>query len=252
MPKKNLLNSKIDFHKWHLSQNLFIKKISTLIALYFSLTILSAAFAQNATVVIWNFDSQEIGPKGATSSIALAKEMEESLVDILQKNAALNILDREKLKEILEEQKIGSSDLSDIDTKIRLGRIVGAKNMIFGSLTKIGDALRVDLRMISVETTRILTSREINGNTESILSEIDLFAQSVVSRVNTPENSEIRNPRLNDDQMAIRHFENGTKLVGEKKYLQAIESFKKTLSINPLFKAAENQIQLTLEKLSQE
>ena len=66
----------------------------------------------------------------------------------------------------LQELNIGSSDIADASTRLRVGKIVGAKFMVFGSYFLMDDTMRVDLRMVEVETGKILKAAErtVSGN----------------------------------------------------------------------------------------
>ena len=56
----------------------------------------------------------------------------------------------------MEELNIGTSDVVSDSTRLEIGRIVGARLMLFGSYTVIGETIMLDLRMVEVETGRIL------------------------------------------------------------------------------------------------
>ncbi|MFZ1987296.1 MAG: hypothetical protein WAU91_22995, partial [Desulfatitalea sp.] len=56
----------------------------------------------------------------------------------------------------IEELHLGSSDLADPETRLRLGRIIGAQQMIFGAFQVIGKQLRLDLRRVDVASGKIL------------------------------------------------------------------------------------------------
>jgi curli biogenesis system outer membrane secretion channel CsgG len=70
------------------------------------------------------------------------------------------VVEREKLEIALRELNLGSSSLSDTSTRLRIGRIAGANRMIFGAYQVISDQMRLDLRMVDVETGRIIKTAE--------------------------------------------------------------------------------------------
>jgi curli biogenesis system outer membrane secretion channel CsgG len=69
-------------------------------------------------------------------------------------------IEREKLEIALRELNLGSSSLADSSTQLRIGRIAGASRMIFGAYQVVGNQMRLDLRVVEVETGRILKSSE--------------------------------------------------------------------------------------------
>ena len=56
----------------------------------------------------------------------------------------------------MEELKLGSSSLADEDTRLKLGRLSGARLMVFGGYQIIGSRMRLDLRLVEVETGKII------------------------------------------------------------------------------------------------
>jgi hypothetical protein len=66
------------------------------------------------------------------------------------------MVERQQLLKAVEELHLGSSDLADPETRLRLGRIVGARQMVFGAFQVIGPNLRLDLRRVDVASGKIL------------------------------------------------------------------------------------------------
>ena len=74
-------------------------------------------------------------------------------------------VDRENLLKVLEELQLGSSELADSRTRLRLGHIIGAEQMIFGAFQMVGRLQRVDLRLVDVASGKIL--RTASGMADS-------------------------------------------------------------------------------------
>ena len=70
------------------------------------------------------------------------------------------MVERERLILALEELKLGSSALADPSTRLQIGRIVGARYMVFGTYMIISGLMRLDLRLVDVETGGILKACE--------------------------------------------------------------------------------------------
>ena len=236
-----------NFKSIYISKNALFKLIPFIAA---SIFITQPTYSQ--TIAVWSFDSQEISQSANTSINIKATELENLLTESLQKLPSIKILDRIRLKEILDEQKLGSSDLADMDSRIRLGRIAGAGNMIFGSLTKIGDINRMDLRMVSVETTQIISTHESSGNNDTLIIGIDEFTKEIFNKLDNKNITQSSGYTRTPNPSATQSFEEGLTLMAQKKYLLAIESFKAALKKDPSLKQAEKQIQIASEKLSQE
>lgn len=66
------------------------------------------------------------------------------------------VVERQNLLKAMEELNIGSSQLADDQTRLKLGRIIGARQMVFGAFQSAGGALRLDLRRVDVASGKIL------------------------------------------------------------------------------------------------
>ena len=87
----------------------------------------------------------------------LSKGIADVLITELQGNTAIRVLERDALQRLLEEQNL-SSDTTRVDqeTAVRLGKILGARHMIFGGfLVDMRGQVRIDARAVDVETSRI-------------------------------------------------------------------------------------------------
>jgi tetratricopeptide (TPR) repeat protein len=64
-------------------------------------------------------------------------------------------VDREVLDTLLTEQKLSASDLVQREEAVRVGRILAARLMAIGSITRNGAETRLSLRVVDTETTAI-------------------------------------------------------------------------------------------------
>jgi uncharacterized caspase-like protein/tetratricopeptide (TPR) repeat protein len=98
-------------------------------------------------------------------------------------NQGVTVVDRAILDKLLAELKIGSSELADPDTQLRLGRIMAARLITTGSFTGAGQNKAVAMRIIDTETTNIAystTKRNIEIDPVSLAEEL---ANAVVKNV---------------------------------------------------------------------
>jgi len=95
------------------------------------------------------------------------------------------VVERQELLKALEELNLGSSQLADRNTRLKLGAIIGAKQMVFGAYQKFGDALRVDVRLVDVASGKILkTASAVSSGTGSsaLLDAADKAAQGLLGQ----------------------------------------------------------------------
>jgi hypothetical protein len=65
------------------------------------------------------------------------------------------VIERQRLLLALEELRLGTTSIVDESTRLKLGKIVAARFMVFGGYQVVGDKMRLDLRLVEVETGKI-------------------------------------------------------------------------------------------------
>jgi len=62
------------------------------------------------------------------------------------------VLERSEMKRLLEEQKFQYSGCVDMKCAVEIGKMIGAKYMVVGSISLVGSSYAIDARLINVET----------------------------------------------------------------------------------------------------
>ena len=101
---------------------------------------------------------QDQTQSGATGRIGLESVVQQELIRELQ-NRGFTIVERRLLDKVLAEVKLGSSELADQDTQIKLGKVLAARMMVSGVLSSQGSTLSAAVRAIDTETTQLAMVR---------------------------------------------------------------------------------------------
>ncbi len=141
-----------------------IKTIFFFIAVFF-ISCASEPVYQRVTIAVW--DLEDLSPSNAVRP-DFGEILSGQIIKTLQKRGDFVVVERERLMLALEELHIGTT-LADESTRLKLGRLVGARLMVFGGYQIIGDKMRLDLRLVEVETGRVLKTSQ-KTNTASDLS----------------------------------------------------------------------------------
>jgi len=100
------------------------------------------------------------------------------------KTHKFNVMERERMNEILKEQGFQQSGVCSTDEcATRAGNIVGVSRMVAGSIGRVGESFLVTLRMIDVETGIIVRNVDetIRGSIDAVLeSGMAAVAQKLV------------------------------------------------------------------------
>lgn len=114
-------------------------------------------------------DFEMIGDKMETASMGAI--ISEWFITNIVKSGRFDVVERAMLQKILAEQKLGTSGMLDEQSAATLGKVLGVKAIISGSLLKLQDAIDINARVISVESGSIIAAENIRSSGKS-----DLYA----------------------------------------------------------------------------
>ncbi len=101
---------------------------------------------------------QDLTLPGSTGRVGLEALLQQEVIRELQARG-YTMVERRLLDKVLAEVKLGSSELADQDTQIRLGKVLAARLMISGALSPQGSgahpAVGATVRAIDTETTQL-------------------------------------------------------------------------------------------------
>jgi len=114
------------------------------------LLIVGCVFAREYIAII---DFEGINVSGGD-----AKALTQRLTSEMIKLEVYQVLERSEMKRLLEEQKFQYSGCVDIKCAVEVGKMLGAKYMVVGSISKVGRTYSIDSRLIDVETSESYVS----------------------------------------------------------------------------------------------
>lgn len=223
--------------------------------IYLTWLVNSPAQAQLLTLVVWDFDLHTLNQDNISGVAQYTRALPEILTQHLMSYKGTQVVERSRMREILNEQKFGSSSLADEGTRIRLGRVSGARHMVFGSALSIGPMTRLDVRLVSVETSRIEASFEITGAPAELPDQMGALAKDLVTSLLGAALAQGGKPAdsagaVTAGAATLALFDTGLAQMDRKDFEGAIETFKRVLTQAPGFAPAERNIRIALEKLS--
>jgi len=103
-------------------------------------------------VAVWDLDDLSPGVGRTNYGELLSNQV----IEVFKSKGKYSVVERMRLLRVLEELRLGSSSLVDDSTRLRVGKLIGAQRMVFGGYLIIGDQMRIDLRMVDVESGRVV------------------------------------------------------------------------------------------------
>ena len=101
----------------------------------------------------------------------------------------MQIVERSQLEMIFSEMDLSSTGRIDVSTAVELGRLHGVDALVIGSITTLGDSIRVIARMIETDTGRVFSSAattipKTETTSELMAQKIELQTNSVITQSN--------------------------------------------------------------------
>jgi TolB-like protein len=124
--------------------------------------LLCAAFAGEHTLAIVAFENNSPDPR----LDAMGRGLQYMLITDLVVADEIDVVERDEISAILDELALADTGFLDPKTAVRAGRGVGATVLLTGSIVSANPILRIDARLIDMETGKILFTRKVEGPEE--------------------------------------------------------------------------------------
>jgi TolB-like protein len=141
--------------------------------------------AQPTKVAILDFENTS----GKTEYDALGKAMSSMLITDLSNNIhpkKVEIFERSQLNKLLEEQKLQKSKNFDAKTAVDFGKLSGVNYVFVGSVFVMDGNCNITSKLVDVQTSKIILSKEANGKIETWLQLKSQLAEAIAIQLNNP------------------------------------------------------------------
>ncbi len=108
---------------------------------------------ERMSIAVLPFSSQGIG--GELNGVDLL----DKLITAFVHSKRFKVIERAQLEKILNEQKLGLSGIVDANTAAEIGKGIGVDAVVLGSITRAGNSLSIDARLIDTESAAIISAQ---------------------------------------------------------------------------------------------
>ncbi len=108
---------------------------------------------ERMSIAVLPFSSQGIG--GELNGVDLL----DKLITAFVHSKRFKVIERAQLEKILNEQKLGLSGIVDASTAAEIGKGIGVDAVVLGSITRAGNSLSIDARLIDTESAAIISAQ---------------------------------------------------------------------------------------------
>jgi len=180
------------------------------------------------TIAIMEFDNFSVG-KYKEELGSLSKGLADFFEHDFSQISSLKVVERDKIDFVLKELELSASGKVDAETAVRVGKLLGAQLMVFGSITQIDDKdARMIVRVVKTETSEILASVDKEGKPDYAKMEKDLVVE-LAEKLDLviPKDTKVKLEEGGVESMdAVKLYSKGLDYMDKYDYKKAYEYFK--------------------------
>jgi TolB-like protein len=129
------------------------------------------------TVAVLYFDNNT----GKTDYDPFGRGISAMLITDLATVPQIKLVEREKLQSVIEEQKLQQSSMFDPATAVKAGKLLGAEYLLTGAFSAVDPQMRIDTRVIRVETGEVVRTSKVQGKSDDFFSLQQKLAKELVA-----------------------------------------------------------------------
>lgn len=195
-------------------------------------------------IAVLDFDVSAVLGQDHDTYDALGRGLAAMTLTELTANPAVRVVERAQLQQILQEQNLGHKGRMDQATLSRIGKLIGARYMVTGTLIDIRGSLRIDTRVFNSETGEVLKTESVRGRMDAIFDMIPRLAQQLMRDANLPplerramEEFRQRNPAPPTN--AVMAYSRAQLFADRGDRDRAVEQYRRALAAFPQFTQAK-------------
>ena len=172
----------------------------------------------------------------------LSKGLSAMLITDLKKGgSALKLIERERIEALLKEIALGQTGSLDQATAIQAGKMLGAQSIAFGAFMVLGPQVRIDLRIVNVETSELILAESITGQSAQF---IDLEGQ-LAGKIARSMNVAFRPPKVSSRGKidAALLFSQGLEALDRGNRTEAQRLFTLCIEMDPAYRAQIDSVE---------
>ena len=165
------------------------------------------------------------------------------MVHQLNGATGLKVIERERIQWLLDEldlQKEGGR--VDQSTAVRTGKLLGATSVLFGSFMKHRNELRINARLVKVETGEILMTEQVAGKDKDFFELAEQLSLKVAQGINVTLQESMIGERTDTRSLdAMISYSEGLALLEKEDYQAAYLKFQEALEFDGNYTRAKQK-----------
>ncbi|MES2177275.1 MAG: CsgG/HfaB family protein [Gemmatimonadota bacterium] len=165
----------------------FVSLAAAFAGLAAPIVIAGAQASTKPTVAIMAFDNASYGFSGAKDYDGLSKGVPAMLITDMATNSSIRVIERDEVQRLVDEQKLVTGGQVDKETAIKVGKLLGAQHMIWGTfMVDPKGNFRIDAKAVNVETGAIEHVDRVDDKADNIMSSVGNLATKLNTGMKLP------------------------------------------------------------------
>lgn len=228
--------------------------IAIIIGIIISFLAMPTIFARTeiTNIAVLYFDNESVTDRELLQP--LEKGITDSLITALRYSHRFQVVERERIEALLSELQLGQSGLIDPKTSQKLGKILGVQALLLGSFATVGNYLRIDARIVEVESGLVVKAEEVTGKTIDIFQLEKSLIRKITSGLKPSYSQKERDnmeKRLPRSFLAFTAYSKGLEYCDRGQYDEAKIRFEEALKIDPNYSEAAERIDGIMKRAKQ-
>ncbi|MFH1700132.1 MAG: CsgG/HfaB family protein [Candidatus Zixiibacteriota bacterium] len=198
------------------------------------------------TIAIMEFDNYSVG-KFQEELGFITKGLADFFEADFAKISDLKVVERDKIEYILKELELSKSGMVETSTAVRVGKMLGAQMMVFGSITQLDkNNSKMLIKAVKVETSEIVATVEREGKPDYFAMQKELVKE-LAEKLDIELNEKTIN-LLNESGTASYDaatlYSRGLYYMDKYDYKQAYEFFRQAYEKDNTFTEAKRKMDI--------
>jgi TolB-like protein len=194
-----------------------------------ALFIINSVYAKDTVSVLY-FDNMAKNPEYAW----LSKGIADMLISDIAGRSAIDVVERESLKKVLDEQQLSLTGLVDDKKALELGKLLSASKLIYGSFIVQKNTVIINGKLTETQSGKIAAAFTAQGPLDSILSVKNDFSIKIQKALGIEIKEEAKKERDTSIQ-AIKKYYQGLDLLDKGAVDDARKKFEEASKIDPYY-----------------
>ncbi|SYZ72882.1 exported hypothetical protein [Candidatus Zixiibacteriota bacterium] len=198
------------------------------------------------TIAIMEFDNYSVGKYQQELGL-LSKGLADFFQHDFAKLSSLRVVERDKIDFVLKELELQKSGMVDAATAVKVGKILGAQIMVFGSITQLDDKnTRMIVRAVKTETSEIIASVDKEGKPDYSKMEKELV-EELASQLKIDISDKARGLLQEGGTRSLDAttlYSQGLDYMDKYDYKNAYDCFKKAYDMDNSFVEAKRKMEI--------